>query len=203
MSIEVSYDHEFVEALSDEAEKEDIPAGIMGEQEKSLDHGTLIPLYFINRFYTNYKLVRIGLSGLSNVEHYAFGRIISQTAEKLNRNVVFIASGDLSHKLLEDGPYGFVPEGPEFDRKATEAMEQGDFLSFLSFDPAFCDNAAECGLRSFIIMAGALDGKSVRSRLISYEGTFGVGYAVAEFEINGEDAGRNLTGFLRKRSRSG
>jgi AmmeMemoRadiSam system protein A len=115
-----------------------------------------------------------------------------QAVEKLGRRAVFVASGDLSHKLLEDGPYGFVPEGPEFDEKATKAMEKGDFLAFLNFDPSFCDTAAECGLRSFIIMAGALDGKSVKPELLSYEGPFGVGYGVASFDIGIEDENRHF-----------
>ena len=48
--------------------------------------------------------------------------------KNLGRRAVFVASGDLSHKLRDDGPYGFAPEGPEFDRQITEAMAEGDFL---------------------------------------------------------------------------
>lgn len=36
-------------------------------------------------------------------------------------------------------------------------------------------------------MAGSLDGKAVKPELLSYEGPFGVGYAVASFEVTGED----------------
>jgi aromatic ring-opening dioxygenase LigB subunit len=43
------------------------------------------------------------------------------------------------------------------------------------------EKGAECGLRAFIIMAGVLDKQSVTANLLSYEGTFGVGYAVASF----------------------
>lgn len=191
-SMEVEYDTELVRAISEEAGREGIHAGTMGEREKALDHGTLVPLYFINQAYADYKLIRIGLSGLTPLEHYRFGRLIARVVENLGRRAVFVASGDLSHKLLQDGPYGFVPEGPEFDGKVTEAMEKADFLAFLSFDQSFCDSAAECGLRSFIIMAGALDGKSVKPELLSYEGTFGVGYGIASYEVAGEDPGRRF-----------
>ena len=192
LTIEVEYDNDFVRVLSDEAQKDNIPAGTLGERDPGLDHGTFIPLYFINKFYKDYKLVRIGLSGLSHLEHYRFGKTIERTVEKLGRNTVFIASGDLSHKLLHDGPYGFTEEGPEFDKQVTEAMKKGDFLSFINFDPAFCEAAAECGLRSFLIMAGALDGKAVNSELLSYEGSFGVGYAVAAFEVIGKNESRHF-----------
>lgn len=192
LSMNAKYDDEFVQALSHEAELDDMPAGTLGERDPGLDHGTFIPLYFINRFYTDYKLVRIGLSGLSYLDHYNFGKIIAKTVEKLGRNAVFVASGDLSHKLLPEGPYGFAKEGPEFDKQVTQAMKNADFLAFLNFDPDFCEKAAECGLRSFIIMAGALDKKDVKPELLSYEGPFGVGYAVASFEITGTNPDRNF-----------
>lgn len=192
VSIDAEYDEEFAFKLAENADAEGIPAGISGEREKHLDHGTLIPLYFINRIYTDFKLVRIGLSGLSPIEHYRLGKVIKKTAEKLGRKTVFIASGDLSHRLLADGPYGFAPEGPEFDKLVTTAMDKGDFLSFLSVEPSLCEAAGECGLRSLIIMAGALDGKAVSSKLLSYEGTFGVGYAVAAFDVTGNDESRHF-----------
>ena len=192
VSITAEYDEEFTQVLALKASEEDIPAGTLGERDKSLDHGTLVPLYFINQEYKNYKLVRIGLSGLTLVDHYNFGKLIKQTANELGRRVVFVASGDLSHRLLPDGPYGFAKEGPEFDRIVTETIKTGDFLSFLSISQSLCEEAGECGLRSFVIMAGALDGKAVKSNLLSYEGTFGVGYAVAAFDIIGDNENRHF-----------
>lgn len=99
VKFEVTYDTEFVNKLAEFAEKEDIPAGILGERKKSLDHGTMVPLYFVDKYYNDYKLVRIGISGLSFNEHYKFGKCIAKVSEELNRNVVFIASGDLSHSF--------------------------------------------------------------------------------------------------------
>lgn len=190
--ISTEYDTEFVDMLSQIARQENLPAGTMGEQSRTLDHGTMIPLYFLNQVYTTYRTVRIGLSGLSPLEHYRLGQCIAKTANALNRRAVLIASGDLSHKLREDGPYGFAPEGPEFDKQITEALAAGDFLSLLRVSPEFAEAAAECGLRSFQIMAGALDGKAVTHELLSYEGPFGVGYGVGLFTVTGEDPARRF-----------
>jgi len=44
------------------------------------------------------------------------------------------------------------------------------------------EEAGECGLRSFVIALGMLDGNSFKSEIISYEGPFGVGYLVAALE---------------------
>lgn len=192
VSVEARYDVEFVRELERSAAHSGIPAGTRGERDRAIDHGTLIPLRFLGEFCSGYHLVRIGLSGLSPVEHYRFGKCIAAVAERLSRRTVFIASGDLSHKLTQTGPYGFAPEGPLFDKQVTEAMATGDFLRFLSFEPGFCDRAAECGLRSFLIMAGALDGKAVSPELLSYEGPFGVGYGVCAFQVGTNDSSRHF-----------
>ena len=74
-----------------------------------------------------------------------------------------MASGDLSHRLKDDGPYDYAEEGPIFDEQVTKAMAEGDFLAFLKFKESFTEAAGECGLRGFVIMAGALDGMTVNS----------------------------------------
>ena len=65
-------------------------------------------------------------------------------------------------------------------------------MKFLTMDVGLCERAAECGLRSFQIMAGALDGLAVSPALLSCEGTFGVGYGVAVFTVTGPDENRRF-----------
>lgn len=195
--IEVNYDNQFVQNILVETKREGISAGTRGERNKALDHATMVPLHFVNQYYREYKLVRISPSGFSPLIHYRFGKCIAKAAQKDER-VLIIASGDLSHKLKADGPYGLAKEGAAFDREVTQAMASGDFLRFLTFDENFCEAAAECGLRSFLIMAGALDRKSVTSELLSYEGPFGVGYAVAAFSIVDQDNSRHFDNILEQ-----
>jgi len=175
VKIHVDYDTEFVSRLCGRA------AGTMGEREKRLDHGTMVPLYFVNKYWKNYRLVRIGLSGLPLAAHYELGRRIRETADALGRNTVLIASGDLSHRLKEDGPYGFAKEGPEYDRRVMEVLGKGDLGKLLDFTEDFCESAGECGHRSFTIMAGALEQTTVKAELLSYEGPFGVGYGICTY----------------------
>lgn len=202
VTFQVNYDDEFVSQLEYYADKEGVEAGTLGEKDKNLDHGTMVPLYFINEYLKDYKVVRIGLSGLSFTEHYRLGKCITKTADELGRRIVFVASGDLSHRLKEDGPYGFAEDGVRFDQEITKAMAEGNFLQFMEFTPDFCEAAGECGLRSFIIMAGALSGMAVSSELLSYEGTLGVGYAVCEFKITGEDQKRNFDQIFTEKQRA-
>ena len=191
-AVRKAYDTELVAGLCEEAAHAGIPAGTEGERDPSLDHGVLVPLSFIEPFFTDYRLVRVSVSGLPPLTHYRFGECIARAAQALDRRVVLVASGDLSHRLREDGPYGYAPEGPEFDRQVTGAMASGDFSALLRFDADFCEKAGECGLRSFIETAGALDGRAVSPELLSYEGPFGVGYAVCRFAPGGEDGARRF-----------
>ena len=183
------YDTELVKAICALAKEKDFPAGTLGERDRRLDHGTMVPLYFIEQQYTGFRLVRVGLSGLSNAEHYEFGQIIRQAVEQTGRKAVLIASGDLSHKLQEYGPYGFAEEGPEYDRRIMDAAGRAAFGEMLTFEESFLDKAAECGHRSFLIMAGALDGMNVEAKVYTHEDVTGVGYGICSFrptEPNGE-----------------
>ncbi len=207
VSLQVNYDAQLAQKLSSLAAAEKIPAGTLGERDASLDHGTMIPLRFLQLAgldFNRVKFVRIGLSGLNAATHYKFGQLIAQAAENLGRKIFFMASGDLSHKLKADGPYGLAPEGAIFDSQVMNNLSSGNFLRLLTMDEKICSRAAECGLRSFWIMAGALDKKSVTAEKLSYEGTFGVGYGIVWFNVNGADEARNfdmqLADFKRRES---
>lgn len=192
-AFDVAYDVEFVRGLEAAAGKSGFPAGTLGERDKRLDHGVMVPLYFISRAAGKMpKAVRIGLSGLPLTKHYEFGRLIAETAEKLGRRAVVVASGDLSHKLKTDGPYGFSPDGPVYDKRIMDVMGRAAFGELFDFSEDFCESAAECGHRSFVIMAGAFDGRAVRAERLSHEGPFGVGYGVCTFEGGARDDSRRF-----------
>lgn len=184
--VDVTYDTEFVQVFEAAAYVTKLPAGTQGARHTELDHGTMVPLHFIQREYQDFKLVRMGLSGLSPEMHYGVGRLLARMANELGRRTVLVASGDLSHRMKEDGPYGYSPDGPVFDKLACDALGSGDFLSLLTADPEMCERAGECGLRSFQIMAGAFDKTPVRCALLSHEAPFGVGYGVAAIVPTGE-----------------
>ena len=186
------YDTELADEICNLAKAGNIPAGTLGERDKNLDHGTMVPLYFIRKKYDGFRIVRIGLSGLSFPIHYKLGQVIKEAADKTGRRVVYIASGDLSHKLQEYGPYGFAPEGPLYDERIMDVCGRGAFGELLGFDENFCEKAAECGHRSFVMMAGALDGKAVKVNKLSHEDVTGVGYGICEFFVEGDDEERKF-----------
>lgn len=199
--LDLENDLELADEVADMCDAAGIPIVYTEQGTERPDHGSMVPLSFIHEAYQDFKVLRISPSFLPNETLLEMGRIIERAAAHIGRKITFLASGDLSHKLKEDGPYGFAKEGPEFDRKITEAMKACDFASFTEFDEQFLDSAAECGLPGFIMMAGALENYHVSSRLLSYEGPFGVGYAVCAFQCVDKYialAKRTLETFIRE-----
>ncbi|MEE3420393.1 MAG: AmmeMemoRadiSam system protein A [Lachnospiraceae bacterium] len=190
--VKVTYDEELAEGICALCDRESFPAGFEGERDAALDHGTMIPLWFLKKYMPDVKVIRIGLSGYPLSMHYHLGEIVQKAADETGRRVAWIASGDLSHKLKEDGPYGLAPEGPRYDERIMDVMGEGNFEELLNFSDSFLEAAAECGHRSFTMMAGAFDGLAVEPRQLSHEGTFGVGYGVCTYQVTGEDPTRHF-----------
>ncbi len=189
--IEVKYNHDLRLDIINACKVNGIHAGMLGEKDASLDHGTLIPLYFIRKYYEDFKIIRISPSGLPQIDHYRLGTIINETIPE-DINAVWIASGDLSHKLKEDGPYGISDEGLEFDSIINEIISTGEFSRILDLKPEFCYKAAECGLGSITMMLGTMEGYKAETKILSYQDTFGVGYMVAEISKGEPDITRNF-----------
>lgn len=174
-----------IQALADQATDNNLPAVIFDhalarrfDVSGDLDHGVIVPLSFVEKHYSNYELVEITYGLLSTDELYRFGQLLASCIDDLGIRAVIIASGDLSHKLKDSGPYHFDARGPKFDEWIVDAFENNDLVKVVTADEALCEGAGECGKKSMDIMIGALDGLEVTSKVLSYEGPFGVGYGV-------------------------
>lgn len=192
-------DVELAKAIMDSAERSGIPCIGIDDNVASeygistaMDWGALVPLYFVTKQYSNFKLVHITYAPISYEALYAFGKVIQEVVRACQRNVSVIASGDLSHRLSHDGPYGFHPMGPKLDKQIVALIERGHVEGFFNLDPVMVEEGGECGLRSIIIAMGALDGYELHPRVLSYEGPFGVGYGVAILERGEPNSARLL-----------
>ena len=192
VSFTQEYDKELADMIEYLAIMKNFPAGTSGERLKEFDHGVMVPLYFIRKKWTDFRLVRMGFSCQPLTEHYKMGQIIREAVERLGRRAVFVASGDLSHRLKKDGPYGLSPEGPVYDERIMDVCGRGAFGELFDFSERFRDKAGECGHRSFVIMAGALDGVAVEAKALSHEGVTGVGYGICTFKPKGPDESRHF-----------
>ena len=144
-----------------------------------LDHGALVPLYYLHEAGWQGRVVVIGFTHQSNEKHLAFGRAIAKAADAINRKVAVVASGDLSHRLIVDGPYEYEPTAHLFDEQIVDAIARGDSSGVINIDPGLRDRAGECGYRSIVIALGCVGANLRDHQVLSYEGPFGVGYMVA------------------------
>ncbi|MCF7925230.1 MAG: AmmeMemoRadiSam system protein A [Candidatus Izimaplasma sp.] len=201
VSFDVDYNSDLIKAISDQAHHNNLEIGTLGSRQSQLDHGSMVPLYFINQYYKDYNIVRISPSGFDLLKHYEIGKFI-QALIPSSQNVVWVASGDLSHKLKETGPYGFAKEGPQLDQAITKALKSGQFERLFDISPTLRDKGGECGLSSFVMMSGFLDGYQLKHDFLSYEGPFGVGYAVAMYHTKQKDSSIQYDERYEKKNRS-
>lgn len=145
-----------------------------------LDHGTAVPLYFLQRNGWTGRVIAFGYTFLSNEDHLQFGRCIKQAIEKVGRPTAFIASGDLSHRLKRDAPAGYNPDAHLFDEEVVAAFRGNAPAEITNIDQDLRRLAGECGYRSMLVAVGASEGVDSDSEVISYEAPFGVGYLVAQ-----------------------
>ena len=156
-------------------------------KNRDLDHGTAVPLYFLQRSGWHGSVVALGYSFLSNEDHLRFGNCIRQAVDNLAKPVAFIASGDLSHRLQPGAPAGYDQQAHLFDEEVVDAIQSCATGRIVNLDPELRRTAGECGYRSMLVAIGVAQGFAPSCEVISYEAPFGVGYLVAQLFAGGAD----------------
>ncbi|MFH1423626.1 MAG: class III extradiol dioxygenase subunit B-like domain-containing protein [Candidatus Nealsonbacteria bacterium] len=145
-----------------------------------------VPLFFLApKFKGEIKQVLIGSE--SPAFYFEEGRKIYReiiVRAGGSNKIALIASGDLSHCLKKEGPYGFHPHGLKFDRDVIKYLKNKNIGGLLKLDEDYPE-AGECGLRSICFILGILEESKInyKPEVISYEGPWGVGYLVANFKL--------------------
>jgi len=178
VSLTFPNDLELIGAIQRSATSEETELALH-ERNYPLDHGAMVPLYYLHEAGWRGPIVVIGFTNQSTEKHLAFGRAIAQAAGETDRRVAIVASGDLSHRLLVGGPYEFEPTAHLFDEQIVDAISRGEPRAMMNIDPGLRSRAGECGYRSIVVALGTVEGMAGVNEVLSYEGPFGVGYMVA------------------------
>jgi len=176
-SVSFPVDHELSTAITTAANSRGVATwGIAGEP---LDHGAVVPLWFLAEAGWRGPIVLLGLNypGEGGLEE--LGEAIATAALKIGRRIAFLASGDMSHRLKPNAPAGFHPRAPSFDYEFIALVRRGSYRELSQIDPELQELAAEDVVDSTIIAAAATNWKAAGHEVLSYEGPFGVGYGVA------------------------
>ncbi len=142
-----------------------------------LDHGAFVPLWFIHQAGLAPELVHIVTGDPFATRCEDIGALLAQEARGWRKQTALVVSGDLSHCLKREGPYGYRAAGMAFEEKFDALMRAGDTAGLLSFDARTLNDAAQCGMAPLRIALAALGG--ITPDVYSHEWPFGVGYMVA------------------------
>ena len=159
---------------------------LIRSEDPYLDHGIVVPLYLLPRTRATRRFIFLGISGWPLDRFREFGTFLHDQLGSVE--ALLLASGDLSHRLTPEAPYGFRPEGHVMDKRVIEALRTQQWEQIERLDPGLLDRAGECGLRPLSLLIGAARAAGLTSKVFSYEGPFGVGYPVAHFAA-GHEAG--------------
>ena len=183
VKIGAEYDWEFVNGLCNVCNRDRFPAGTLGEKDPSLDLATMIPLYYLNKEFEGYRIVRMSVSGLSLADHYRMGMYIKEVSEELARRVVVVVSCDLSEHQNA--------EADNYDRQIMNSLTQASFDQLFGFSNNELETCKAEAHRGLAMMAGSLDKTDVIQSSFSYELIDNRGLGICSFAAIKEDAGRN------------
>lgn len=179
VGMKVLYDEEFIQQLCEQTKRNCIPAGILGEQEPVLDHGTMVPLYMILQEYTDFQVVRISISNLDEELQIAFGNCLRDVIDASDKRIAILASGDLSHKVTPVSPYGYDDAGVAFDNEIVRIIKENTYEDLFEIDKDICEASSNCALSTLYMLYGAIQKTPMYSQFLCYENPFGIGYATA------------------------
>lgn len=194
-TVQFPLDEELLQAIKIAAADENY--AVEPIDDRALDHGIAVPLYFLQHYGWNGRAVGLGYSFLSNDDHLRFGACIRRAIDQLGRSVAFIASGDLSHRLKPGAPAGYNRTAYMFDSQVVDALRHNESRQIIHIDPDLRRLAGECGYRSMLVVLGATQELPGAAEVLHYEAPFGVGYLVAQLTnsvvpINSKPGNRNV-----------
>lgn len=177
--VEFDLNRKLLDAIAEAAAEDGY--SVLGLDERyDLDHGSTVPLYFLDRNGWRGSVVALGYSFLPNEDHFRFGNCITRAVTEVNRPTAFVASGDLSHRLKPDAPAGFNPIAKAFDEQVVSAIRENAPHRIAEIDPDLRRLAGECGYRSMLVALGVMANAPPNCEVLHYEAPFGVGYLVAQ-----------------------
>ncbi len=184
LQFEFLQDTDLIDTIYEKYNQEKHSFTISKTNDILLDHGTLVPLYYISKAYQNFKLVRLHPSFSSLSKHIEFGLFLRKALPK-DKKIILIGSGDLSHTSGKSSPYGFKMEGLEFDRLFVKLAKTNELDIIFTTPDYILNKAAPCAMPSLAILSKAAPHSKLN--LLSYENPFGIGYACIEYVLDNSE----------------
>lgn len=149
-------DAEFARALVEAWKDAGIPAVRNESPNYAWDYGTYVPLAHLDPD-AKVPVVGVPVVLMSDVnECLRAGAAIHETAKRLGRQAVVLASSALSHALVRGREHWPTPERIDSDRRMIELLKRGDLAIAIEQFPDYARaTVAEMGGRAIATMLGA------------------------------------------------
>jgi AmmeMemoRadiSam system protein A len=144
-----------------------------------LDHGALVPLWFLAKAGWTGPTIVLGLNYPDEGGLGELGEAIAAGGRACHRRIAIVASGDMSHRLTPGAPAGFDPKARYFDEAFIRLIRDGDYHQIGKLNHDLRELAAEDAVDSTLVAVSAVEWKAAGHKVLHYEGPFGVGYGVA------------------------
>ncbi len=153
---------------------------VLPAPQTQLDHGSAVPLYFLERAGWHGPVLVVGFPANPNpAECHSLGCWLAEVTRGVGGRTALCASGDMSHSLSHAAPNGFHPKAKAFDDFVVEKIAAGDLRGALEIPESLRHSVGEDVVDCLHVAAAAVDFSAHNHRFFSYEGPFGVGYLVA------------------------
>ncbi|HZT96007.1 MAG TPA: class III extradiol dioxygenase subunit B-like domain-containing protein [Chloroflexota bacterium] len=172
--LSVESDPELAQLILDAAAELGVEAigliyGATSEPSYPMDWGITGPMQYLLQAGFEGSLLPVTFSGRALETEWQFGQVIASGVVRAGRRAALVASSDLSHVHSAKGPYGFKPIAAEFDSVIERAVRSGNLRSLLDLDLNWAKEAAQDGLRSIVILGGAVEELNFESEVLAYE----------------------------------
>ncbi|HEV2673459.1 MAG TPA: hypothetical protein VGV37_02890 [Aliidongia sp.] len=169
-TLELPYDRAgdpaFAEALIESIQAAGMPASAAPEADLAWDYGSAVPLHLLDP-HNRLPVVRLSTCLMASLdEGIRLGGLIRDTAQKLGRRVVFIASTAFAARMVR-GPQAWPPEAAlAADRHFLKLLTDGEIAAAKAALPNYAQaSQIEMGGRPLATFLGCLDEAAER-----YEG---------------------------------
>ncbi len=130
-------DPEFASALIEAWQAQDIPGGRNETPHYAWDYGSLVPLLYLDP-QAEIPVVQIPTVIMADhAECMKCGRAVHETAKRLGKRVVFLASSAFSHDLVRGRPMRPKPEREALDRRFIDQLKRGAVNEALAWFPEY------------------------------------------------------------------
>ena len=186
LTFERSTDQQLVETIAAAARSADVPLTPTPLWEQS-DHSVGVPVTLLDDALPE-QIAIVSISFRPPADHYRLGQAIGEALSTIDEPTAIIASGDAVHRLNDDSPKGPHPRGLEVQQQYETALTDWDHESLIAIDDSLRRDVDESIISPTLILMGALEGLTVRPRILCAEHPWGVGYVTALVETAPESS---------------